>query len=103
MGSIHREYGFVGGFFCGMVPAVIKGAVTNCIRFLGYGVITRTIRQGDEELTPAQTMLAGGVAGAVSAVLSQVIKPLDYVLPQIAAGSFPAGNVYWQATLRVYF
>lgn len=59
-----------------MAPAVLKGAVTNCIRFLGYGVITRAIRNGDEDLTPAQTMLAGGVAGAVSAVLSQASVPL---------------------------
>eukprot|EP00967_Tisochrysis_lutea_P092057 scaffold132507_cov30-Tisochrysis_lutea.AAC.3 len=77
---IHAEDGIWRGFFCGITPAVTKGAVTNCIRFFGYGAITRAMKSQqppeDRTLQPWQTMLAGGVAGAVSAVVSQ---PIDTV------------------------
>jgi solute carrier family 25 citrate transporter 1 len=71
------------GFFQGVGPATLKGAVTNAIRFLGYGAIKRVL-QGEPAadgapaapLAPWQSMLAGGTAGAVSAVVSQ---PIDTV------------------------
>jgi len=79
---IAREEG-LGGFFQGVGPAVLKGAVTNSIRFVGYGHIKRWMQQGAHEqdgapapLAPWQSMLAGGTAGAVSALFSQ---PIDTV------------------------
>ena len=36
--AIYREHGFVCGFYCGVEPAVMKGASTNCIRFTVFGV-----------------------------------------------------------------
>jgi len=82
VGSMWRADG-VGGFFQGIGPAVLKGAVTNSIRFLGFGRIKHLI-QGDPTpdgappppLAPWQAMLAGGTAGAISAVVSQ---PIDTV------------------------
>ena len=73
----------VAGFFQGVTPAVAKGAATNSISFLGYGQI-KSLMQGPPgadgtpppALTPMQAMLAGGTAGAVSAVLTQ---PIDTV------------------------
>ena len=66
---IHAEEGIVRGFYAGIVPAIANGATTNCLPFLGFGVITPEMRR----LQPAasagpppaahQTMLAGGVAG----------------------------------------
>lgn len=74
---ITKEQGLASGFFSGFVPTVAKGAVTNCIRFLGYGVITRGFRKDDDEpLASWQTMMAGGVAGVISAIASQ---PIDTV------------------------
>jgi len=78
--SIHVEDGVWRGFFCGIAPAVLKGAVTNCIRFFGFGAMTRSMLERQpleqQQLQPWQTMLAGGVAGSVSAVISQ---PIDTV------------------------
>jgi len=91
---IHAEHGIGRGFFGGFVPAVAKGAITNCIRFLGYGLITRSMMRQQQSdaadmaggtvgsgaanapLPAWKTMLAGGIAGAVSAVVSQ---PIDTV------------------------
>lgn len=93
MGDIWRCDGF-GGFFQGVGPAVLKGAVTNSLRFLWYGQITRLMQEtsGTSHGSPAsnagsavssppplaawQSMLAGGTAGAMSAVVSQ---PIDTV------------------------
>ena len=75
--SMYREAGVL-GFYQGVGPAVAKGAATNAIRFLFYGRLKRLV-QGDEPtapLTPWQAMLAGGTAGAISAVATQ---PIDTV------------------------
>jgi len=82
VGSMWRADG-LGGFFQGIGPAVLKGAVTNSIRFLGFGRM-KAIIQGEPSpdgmppppLAPWQAMLAGGTAGAISAVVSQ---PIDTV------------------------
>ena len=47
MQCIAQEHG-LRGFFQGMGPAVLKGAVTNSIRFFGYGWLKRLI-QSDHE------------------------------------------------------
>lgn len=58
-----------------MGPAVLKGAVTNCLRFLGFGEIKRALQSRlppedrGRALPVVQSMVAGGVAGAVSAVV----------------------------------
>lgn len=73
--DILRTEGFWRGFYGGVVPAVAKGAVTNGVRFFGYhGILSRLGEPGRPSL--AVSMLAGGVAGAVSAVVSQ---PIDTV------------------------
>lgn len=80
--SIYRADGLL-GLYQGLGIAVVKGAVTNAIRFLGYGQL-KPLFQGPAAadgtppppLAPWQSMLAGGVAGAVSAVVSQ---PIDTV------------------------
>ena len=62
-----------------MLPAVAKGAATNAIRFPVFGAIKRALQRDetrDAPLPPAQAVLAGGVAGAVSAVATQ---PIDVV------------------------
>lgn len=82
VGAIWKEHGLL-GFFQGVTPAVAKGATTNAIRFLGYGQL-KALMQGPPPadgsppppLTPLQSLLAGGTAGAVSAVLTQ---PIDTV------------------------
>ena len=65
--AIARTHGVL-SFYDGLAPAVVKGALTNSVRFVGYKGITRQL---DGPPTPLQSMLAGGVAGAVSAVVSQ--------------------------------
>jgi len=77
---IYREHGLVNGFFCGLEPAVVKGAAVNCIRFPIFGFIKRALQRDDpapRPLPPHQAMLAGGLAGGVSAVLTQ---PIDTVM-----------------------
>ena len=82
IGCMYRADGLL-GFYAGLGPAVLKGAVTNSIRFLGFGRLKRLI-QGEPapDGTPPpplalwQAMLAGGTAGAISAVVSQ---PIDTV------------------------
>ena len=77
MATMWRADG-LSGFFQGLGPAVLKGAATNAIRFVGYGHIKRAI-QGDDTSKPLsvwQSMLAGGTAGAISAVATQ---PIDTI------------------------
>ena len=82
--SIYAEHGFWRGFFCGLEPAVIKGAATNCIRFPTFGAIKRSMQRRDgadpaAPLPPSQAIVAGGLAGAISAVVTQ---PIDTVMAQ---------------------
>ena len=92
--SIYRLDGLA-GFFQGVTPAVAKGAATNAIRFLGYGQLKR-LMQGPPgadgsppaPLTPSQAMLAGGTAGAVSAVLTQPIDTVKANMMGLEASRF---------------
>lgn len=85
----------VGGFFQGLAPAVAKGAATNAIRFLGFGELKRAM-QGPPSpdgtppppLTPWQALLAGGTAGAVSAVLTQPIDTIKANMMGLEAARF---------------
>ena len=79
---IHAEHGFWRGFFCGIEPAVIKGAATNALRFPIYGALKRVVQRADETprpLPPAHALLCGAAAGAASAVATQ---PIDTVMAQ---------------------
>ena len=80
---IYAEYGVLRGFFCGLEPALIKGMLTNSIRFPVFGGLKRLLQDGDVPnagpLPPSQALLAGGSAGAISAVLTQ---PVDTVMAQ---------------------
>ena len=73
----------VRGFYCGVEPAVIKGAATNCIRFPVFGAIKRALQGGGDDggggrpLPPVQSALAGAFAGAFSAV---VTHPIDTIM-----------------------
>ena len=92
--EIYKADGFL-GFFQGMAPAVLKGAATNAVRFLGFGQLKRLI-QGPPSadgtppppLTPPQAMLAGGTAGAVSAVLTQPIDTVKANMMGLEAARF---------------
>ena len=78
------------GFFQGLGPAVLKGAATNAIRFVGYGHIKRAI-QGDDTSKPLsvwQSMLAGGTAGAISAVATQPIDTIKANMMGLEAKRF---------------
>ena len=81
--EIYHEFGLVRGFLGGISPTVAKVALCNAIRFAGFGNIadrlrTRPGRAGGAAapLNPLETMTAGGLAGAISAVVSQ---PIDVV------------------------
>jgi len=71
--EIARVHG-VRSFYDGLYPAVVKGALTNAIRFGCYHALLGFAHV--EAPAPHEAMLAGGVAGAVSAVASQ---PVDTV------------------------
>ena len=77
---IYAEYGIRRGFFCGLQPALVKGASTNMIRFCIFNSLKR-ISLGEAEarkpLPPFEAMCAGAFAGAVSAILTQ---PVDTVM-----------------------
>ena len=85
--TIYAEHGFWRGFFCGLEPALIKGATTNCIRFPVFGGLKQWLQQRGEAagggaarpLRPSEALLAGAVAGGVSAVATQ---PIDTVMAQ---------------------
>jgi len=81
--AIYSEFGLVRGFMGGLVPTVVKVSLCNAIRFAGFGWLAdklrnRRNRPGGSEvaLNPLETMVAGGLAGALSAVVSQ---PIDVV------------------------
>eukprot|EP00966_Prymnesium_polylepis_P007794 179083-Prymnesium_polylepis.1 len=81
--EIYSEFGLARGFLGGISPTVAKVALCNAIRFAGFGNIadrlrTRPGRPGGAAapLNPLETMTAGGLAGAISAVVSQ---PIDVV------------------------
>jgi solute carrier family 25 citrate transporter 1 len=82
--TIYSEHGVRRGFFCGLQPSVIKGGATNCIRFPVYGALKRLLGGDDPSqpaapLSPAQSVLCGGLAGVVSAIATQ---PIDTVMAQ---------------------
>ena len=52
-----------------------KGALTNCVRFVGYKGILRASGR-EENASAMESFGAGAVAGAISAVISQ---PVDTV------------------------
>lgn len=87
--SIWRTDG-LRGYFQGVGPATAKGAVTMAIRFTGYGQIKRLVQAGDDDtpLKPWQAMLAGGIAGAVSAVVSQPIDTVKANMMGLEAARF---------------
>jgi solute carrier family 25 citrate transporter 1 len=79
---IYAEHGVIKGFFCGLEPAVIKGALTNGIRFPIFGALKRLMQDGDECLSPLpphKAALAGAAAGIVSAIVTQ---PIDTIMAQ---------------------
>ena len=77
---IYAEHGVRRGFFCGLEPALIKGASTNCIRFPIYGAWKRRIQdEGDARLTALEAVACGAIAGGVSAVATQ---PIDTIMAQ---------------------
>ena len=88
-----RENGFL-GFYQGVVPAVVKGAATNLIRFPVYGMLKRIVQGSDRDsagavpLTPMQSMLCGGTAGAISAVFTQPIDTVKANMMGLDAGRF---------------
>lgn len=106
VGSIHRADGVL-GFFQGLTPAVLKGATTNAIRFFGYGHIKRIV-QGPPSadgtppppLTPMQAMLAGGTAGAASAVLTQPIDTVKANMMGLEAARFKSSFACAAALVR---
>ena len=85
---IYAEHGIWRGFFCGLEPALIKGATTNAIRFPVFHSIRQWLLARDAEyasgaarqqLRPSEAVLAGAAAGAISAVATQ---PIDTVMAQ---------------------
>jgi solute carrier family 25 citrate transporter 1 len=72
--AIARHHG-VRSFYDGLYPAVAKGALTNCVRFVGYKGLLRAAGK-EEHATALESFGAGAVAGAISAVISQ---PVDTV------------------------
>lgn len=82
--DILRVDGFVRGFYCGLGPAVAKGAVTNGVRFFGYHALVGR----DKPPAPLLSMAAGGAAGAVSAVISQPIDTVKANMMGLDAGRY---------------
>ena len=72
--AIARHHGIM-AFYDGLYPAVAKGALTNCVRFVGYKGILRASGR-EENASAMESFGAGAVAGAISAVISQ---PVDTV------------------------
>ena len=60
------------------------------IRFTGYGQLKRLMQasNGGEPLAPWQSMLAGGIAGAVSAVVSQPVGTVGANMMGLEAARF---------------
>ena len=90
VGTMWRENGFL-GFYQGVVPAVVKGASTNLIRFPVYGMLKRLVQgaEGDAKpLTSMQSMLCGGTAGAISAVVTQPIDTVKANMMGLDAAKF---------------
>jgi len=76
--SIYNSHGFVGGFFSGVGPCTLKVALNTCIRFTVYNQLVQAMRRDPKSPIPAslQSLTAGAVGGAVSAVVSH---PLDTI------------------------
>jgi len=94
--AIARTHGVL-SFYDGLAPAVVKGALTNSVRFVGYKGITRQL---DGPPTPLQSMLAGGVAGAVSAVVSQPVDTVKANMMGLDAGRYASSLDCARAIVR---
>ena len=101
--AIHREHGFVRGFYCGIGPAVIKGATTNCIRFPVFGAIKRALQGSGESvapLPPVQSALAGAFAGAFSAVVTHPIDTIMGNMQGLESGRYKSSFECGRALVR---
>ena len=80
---------------------MLKGAVTNSIRFLGYGQLKQLIQADDPtyQLKLHESMLAGGTAGAISAALSQPIDTVKANMMGLEAQRFTKGSFACAADL----
>jgi len=98
---IYHEHGVQAGFFGGFVPGVVKGAVTNCVRFPVYALISDAMKQRnapEQPLSVSQSMLAGGIAGVISAVISQPIDTIKANMMGLEADTF---NSTWGCTTQL--
>ncbi|CAM9264696.1 unnamed protein product [Discosporangium mesarthrocarpum] len=91
--EIWRMEGIRAGFFGGIWPTVVKGAVNNCIRFVVYNETSKVVRKArgaetDEALGALTTFGLGAMAGAVSAVVTQPIDTVKSNLQGMSAGMY---------------
>eukprot|EP01108_Squamamoeba_japonica_P006610 TRINITY_DN5400_c0_g1_i1.p1 TRINITY_DN5400_c0_g1~~TRINITY_DN5400_c0_g1_i1.p1 ORF type:complete len:319 (+),score=95.38 TRINITY_DN5400_c0_g1_i1:63-1019(+) len=65
--TIVKAEGF-GGIYKGLTPTILKQGSNQAIRFLVFGEINKVFRKDDpfRQLTVAESMFSGGVAGAAS-------------------------------------
>ena len=64
--AIGRHHGVL-SFYDGLAPAVAKGALTNCVRFVGYKGILRA--SGREENASAMESFGAGAVAALGDLL----------------------------------
>ncbi|CAM9366730.1 unnamed protein product [Ectocarpus fasciculatus] len=93
LGEILRREGLRNGFFSGLWPTVVKGAVNNCIRFGLYNETAAALRRSrgdspDEALAAGAVFGLGAAAGAVSAVVTHPIDTVKSNLQGLSAGKY---------------
>ncbi|CAM9585552.1 unnamed protein product [Scytosiphon promiscuus] len=93
LGEIPRREGLRKGFFSGLWPTVLKGAVNNCIRFGLYNEAAGALRRSrgdapDEALGTGAVFFLGAAAGAVSAVVTHPIDTVKSNLQGLSAAKY---------------
>jgi len=102
--QIAAEFGVWHGFFSGLWPTVAKVSFCAGIRFVGYGEMAERLRsrpgRPEGPIAIWESLVAGGTAGGVSAVLSQPIDVVRANMMSLDARRYSSSLACARAILR---
>lgn len=102
--TIPQREGVVLGLFPGLAATVIKGGLTNCIRFGSFGLLSSWVQRvtGRVQLDASHSMVCGGLAGLLSVVVSHPVDVVKSNMQSLGAAaryrsSLHCARVIWAA------
>ena len=111
--QIYAAEGFRQGFFSGQAPNILKGGVTNGVRFLVYNQLKRYVldaeaaaaaagaaaQQPPRELTSNEAFWFGAASGGASVFFSHPIDTVKSVMMSLERGKYRSS---WDCTKHIW-